>query len=402
LLPFDKPLCDNYVDPSQSHKYQFWDTQPVPKFAEAVLENKAIEPPLKISDVRQEPFSLPEPFCWSDLEIDNETELMELYTFLAENYVEDEDNWFRFDYSPQFLLWALKAPGWMKKWHCGVRVKTSRKLIAFISAVPSVIRVYDEVIKMVEINFLCVHKKLRSKRVAPVLIREITRRVNCEGIFQAAFTAGVILPKPISTCRYWHRSLNPKKLIEVKFSRLPRKMTMQRTLKLFKLPEQPLTSNLSPLMEHHIDDAHRLLKNYLKKFYLAPKFSREDFRHFFLPREDVIYSYVVVNKENRVTDLISFYSLPSSVLHHARYKSVRAAYSFYNVATSVPLKQLINDALILARNSGYDVFNALDLMDNKKILEALKFGTGDGNLQYYLYNWKCPVMKPEKVGLVLQ
>ena len=54
---------------------------------------------------------------------------------------------------------------------------------------------------MVEINFLCVHKKLRSKRVAPVLIREITRRVNRRGIFQAVYTAGVILPKPIAKCR---------------------------------------------------------------------------------------------------------------------------------------------------------------------------------------------------------
>ena len=54
---------------------------------------------------------------------------------------------------------------------------------------------------MVEINFLCVHKKLRSKRVAPVLIREITRRVNLRGIFQAVYTAGVVLPKPIAKCR---------------------------------------------------------------------------------------------------------------------------------------------------------------------------------------------------------
>lgn len=56
---------------------------------------------------------------------------------------------------------------------------------------------------MVEINFLCVHKKLRSKRVAPVLIREITRRVHLKGIFQAVYTAGVVLPKPVSTCRYF-------------------------------------------------------------------------------------------------------------------------------------------------------------------------------------------------------
>ena len=45
--------------------------------------------------------------------------------------------------------------------------------------------------------------------------QEITRRVNLNDIWQASYTAGVVLPKPIATCRYWHRSLNPKKLIEV-------------------------------------------------------------------------------------------------------------------------------------------------------------------------------------------
>uniref|UniRef100_A0A158Q719 Glycylpeptide N-tetradecanoyltransferase n=1 Tax=Elaeophora elaphi TaxID=1147741 RepID=A0A158Q719_9BILA len=414
-----------HLTEAQRHKYLFWDTQPVPKINEMVTENRAIEPPLDISDVREEPFSLPDPFCWCDVEINNVKELTELYTLLTENYVEDDDNMFRFDYSPQFLLWALKAPGWMKKWHCGVRAKANGKLIAFISAIPSVIRVYDKEIKMVEINFLCVHKKLRSKRVAPVLIREITRRVNREGIFQAAFTAGVVLPKPIATCRYWHRSLNPKKLIEVKFSHLSRKMTMQRTLKLYKLPDQPKTANLTPMKKYHIDGAYAILQCYLKKFDLSPEFTRADFEHFFMPREDVIYTYVALIRVNdllpkialklktytknlqneegkKVTDLISFYSLPSSVMHHPQYKSIRAAYSFYNVATSVTLKQLINDALILARNCGFDVFNALDLMDNKEILEDLKFGIGDGNLQYYLYNWKCPNIAPEKIGLVLQ
>lgn len=90
---------------------------------------------------------------------------------------------------------------------------------------------------MVEINFLCVHKKLRSKRMAPVLIREITRRVNLEGIFQATYTAGVLLPKPIAACRYWHRSLNPKKLVDIQFSQMPRNMTMQRMIRLYRLPE---------------------------------------------------------------------------------------------------------------------------------------------------------------------
>lgn len=112
---------------------------------------------------------------------------------------------------------------------------------------------------MVEINFLCVHKKLRSKRVAPVLIREITRRVNLKGTFQAVYTAGVVLPKPIATCRYWHRSLNPKKLIDIKFSHLSRNMTMQRTLKLYKLPETTKVSGFRKMVEADIPQAHKLL-----------------------------------------------------------------------------------------------------------------------------------------------
>lgn len=56
---------------------------------------------------------------------------------------------------------------------------------------------------------------------------------------------------------------------------------------------------------------------------------------------------------------------------------------------------------VLNTQKGFDVFNALDLMENKTFLEKLKFGIGDGNLQYYLYNWKCPSMGSDKVILSL-
>lgn len=53
--------------------------------------------------------------------------------------------------------------------------------------------------------------------------------------------------------------------------------------------------------------------------------------------------------------------------------------------------------ILLSKQAGHDVFNALDLMQNKKFLEELKFGKGDGNLQYYLHNWKCNPFTPEQV-----
>ena len=61
----------------------------------------------------------------------------------------------------------------------------------------------------------------------------------------------------------------------------------------------------------------------------------------------------------------------------------------------------MKDALILAKKDNFDVFNCLDLMENEKFIKELKFGKGDGNLQYYLFNWKCAPTKPQGIGLVL-
>lgn len=91
---------------------------------------------------------------------------------------------------------------------------------------------------MTEINFLCVNKKLRSKRLAPVLIKEITRRVNKKNMWQAVYTAGVVVPTPLSRARYYHRSLNPKKLIDINFSSLGRKQTISRVVQIYKVPEE--------------------------------------------------------------------------------------------------------------------------------------------------------------------
>lgn len=53
----------------------------------------------------------------------------------------------------------------------------------------------------------------------------------------------------------------------------------------------------------------------------------------------------------------------------------------------------------------FDVFNCLAFMENRKFLEALKFGGGDGYLRYYLYNWRLSPTKPylqdTDVGLVM-
>jgi glycylpeptide N-tetradecanoyltransferase len=353
-------------------------------------------------EVRAEPYKMPNGFEWSTLDIMDTEHRQELYTLLANNYVEDDDALFRFDYSKEFLEWALTPPGYSNDLLLGVRASASKKLVAFISAVPANVKVQaTSNLDVVEINFLCVHKKLRSKRLAPVLIKEITRRVNQTGVFQAVYTAGVVLPVPVASARYYHRSLNPKKLVSVGFSRTNPRMTMARMQKLYKVADTTKHAFVD-MTEDHVDGVHKLLTKYLEsKFSLHVNFTKEEIAHWLLPRTGVINTYVVVDEDDKtkVTDMVSFYHLPSTILN--KDETLYAAYSYYNVATSMTLSELMRDALILANATGIDVFNALNLMENETFLEELKFGKGDGNLQYYVYNWSAPSMKSPDIGLVL-
>lgn len=147
---------------------------------------------------------------------------------------------------------------------------------------------------------------------------------------------------------------------------------------------------------------HALLVSYLSKFALHLDFSVEEIEHYLLPKNDVIETYVVQDPSSKkITDLVSFYNLPSSILKHDKHKLLKVAYSYYNVPGKHTLTELMRDAICLAKKKEYDVFNALDIMENTQFLEELKFGIGDGHLHYYLYNWRIRELDPKDVGIVL-
>jgi len=102
-------------------------------------------------------------------------------------------------------------------------------------------------------------------------------------------------------------------------------------------------------------------------------FTEEDVKHYFLPIDNVIYSYVVETEEKKLSDFVSFYCLPSTIINHPKHNQLRAAYSYYHVSTATPLNILINNALILAKKNNFDVFNALNLMENESFLQVKRF-----------------------------
>ena len=399
--------------------YKFWKTQPVPKFGEGdegiagASGGKAAKKPfvegpiqsLTIDDVPKNPQPLVDGFEWDEVDLTDDAQLQEVFDLLSGHFVEDGEAMFRFRYSKSILKWAMMSPGWIKDWHIGVRATQSRKLVAFISAIPLELRIRDKVLHASEVNFLVVHKKLRSKRLAPILIKEITRLCNLKGVWQALYTAGVVLPKPVSTARYYHRSLDWQKLYEVGFSPLPANSKPQFQIRKYAVADRTHTKGLREMKTTDVAAVRDLLTRYLKRFEMAMEFTNEEVDHWLIDKkmpgdEQVVYTYVVEDeKTKQITDMFSFYCLDSSVINNPKHNVIRAAYLFYyatesglttpvdEAAHKERLNELMGDALVLGKKFKFDVFNATSIMDNAHFLEQQKYGPGDGQLHYYLFNY---------------
>lgn len=378
-------LSINKSNQKDMSSHKFWQTQPVPKFDEKPKDKKA-KPDGPIQQVipeqvPREPAPLPEGYEWCELDLLQDVQLEEVYKLLTNHYVEDDNAMFRFNYSQSFFDWALKAPDWKKSWHIGVRAKGPKQLlVASIFGIPTKLRIRENVIDVVEINFLCIHKKLRSKRLAPVMIKEITRRCHLEGIYQAVYTAGVVLPTPVSTCRYFHRPLDWMKLYEVGFSPLPPNSTPARMVRRNQLPTNTSTQGWRQMEKKDVDIVHDLLTRYLKRFDFAQELSKEEIAHWFLDNsakddDRVVWAYVVEDTSGKITDFASFYNLESSVIgaKDEKHSKVRAAYLFYYASElafaerEAGLKERLNstigDLLVEAKKVSFNNFLVIQLVN---------------------------------------
>ncbi|KAB8336856.1 hypothetical protein FH972_021164 [Carpinus fangiana] len=215
-------------------------------------------------------------------------------------------------------------------------------------------------------------------------------------------TDGPIEPEDLAKVRK-----EPLPLIDgfIGFSPLPHGSTKQRQTLKYKLPEKTATKGLRPMSTADIPQVGDLLRRYLDRHDMAQQFDSEELKHWLLEADvtspdKVVYSFVV-EESGKITDFFSFYRLESTVIRNAKHDTIRAAYLFYYATEAAfkgdgknkkvlqaRLNELMNDALILAKNEKFDVFNALTLLDNPLFLTEQKFGAGDGKLHYYLYNYR--------------
>lgn len=388
-------------------EHKFWSNTLMMKPKENVKEiNDYIEDPEKIlRTVSHDKLVLLPQFEWSDIDVEDPNQLEELYIHLRDNFGEDNDSLFRFHYSKEFLYWSLNVSKKRKELYIGVRVSSNKKLVAFIAGIPTILTIYNKNIPLVEIDYLCIHKKLRGKRLAPILIQEVTRRVFIIGMFSAIYTFKEDRMKPICKATYWHRFLNIEKCMDTKFF-IPREnISREQYIRLYRLDSYssqiksqkdslPLSSpKLVEINKNNINIAYNLYLKYISNLDLSVCFTLEEFSARILPKKNVIYSYIT--EDNSI--FVSFFCISSTVLSKCGHTEIRSAHLYYHSN----ITPIINDVLLIAKQQGFDVFTTLDIMDNIKILKDNKFESSNLDIRYYLYNWRCREISREKLGVIL-
>ena len=339
--------------------HEYWDKQPVPR------EDTTPGEIDKTHDVSKKTTKLPDEFVWSSCS------LKEAHTFLKEYYVETDK--FKLCYTPEILKWSIDDS-------IAVRKKYTNELIGYIASTPIDSRVENEQLKMTQIDYLCVHPSYRNVGLTPILITEIKRRANKNGIWQAIYTAHTKIPTPITKSCYWHRFLDVQHLVQIGFHQ-----THRFSEKFYEVrgPCKHLWRNMTT---EDIPKVTRILQEYSKKFKITHIIDEQYVKRRVLP----IHSYV----NDTSDDFISFYEIPYERSDGSGV--VKQVYRYFMVG------DVYNDAFLIAKNLGYHVFNSAEVGVNINTLEKHKFMKGNGYVYYYLFNWHLSEpIKTEEINLII-
>ena len=318
--------------------------------------------------VRQEPYSLPQGFHWVTLTSNNIEEVAKFFSKCdAEMYGINHDHIYKFSTYHDNINYYFTHPSARSEWQFGVQT-TNGKLVGFILGIPKHIHIEKE-ITFIQVRVKC-RKKYMYKRLRYILIKELVRRANLTKINQLIFGHSYLF-KPVTTIIEWGLQFNQ--------------------LTSSQLPSSPRTPGWRRMTSEDVPSALALISKWSSQFEIRQVFnSEEEFAHKFLLQKFII-TYVIEDKPNNITDLVSY------KLFNVPYRSILIDTV---VSTQSPVKQLITDALVCARENGPSVAAIYQCSIESDILDSLSFQPYD-DPAYHFYNYRYHEISQAKFGVFM-
>ena len=382
-------------------KHVFWDTQPVVRSSNIPLGLVNTEFTKKSEPIET---PIPKSLKWCNFDIHNPEEFKEFHQFLVKNYrTENED--FPLHYTPELIKWSLdlnlkdykvKNLDSLKYLHIGLKTN-SGVLVGVITAVPVYLLIQGKSVHTAIVNHLCVIKELREKGLAAYLIKELIRitRLENPNLLQAPLFNAVNLPfSPIVSVNVFVRYLNIEKLRLTKFINSDDTNMDYNDFNI----SNPL--DLKYATTSDLKECYKIFKDNQYKYKLCLDFKNfKQFSAYYKNNKKGPIHTLVIKKDNKVTDWISFYNLPCLAKHS---KILLNAVSLLRIeVTTISEVDLLNNAFLFAKNAGFDYFNLLDTCDFNNYYDQLKLDTFNDGMTYYTFNYNCGEVKPNQVGIII-
>ena len=192
------------LEVASKYNYKFWKDQPMTKLKEIISKEKQILD-VEVDKISKEPDVLPQGFVWNNLDINSREHTNKLSEFLSKYYLVDQNEYFNGVYTPEFIEWIYKD-----KEYIAVTVTTEKNgsIVGVILGKVIKLQLNKNILNTVETNFLCIHPKLRNKRLAPQLIKELKRQFNLKGYYHGLFVDTEYIFTPFATVKRFNRAIN--------------------------------------------------------------------------------------------------------------------------------------------------------------------------------------------------
>lgn len=398
------------IKDGKKHNYSFWKNKPVAKFDSVTLESREIEDDLSKRKVygSNEETKLPDSMKWVTINMNNSDLMESVAQFLRTYYLIDLSETFRLYYTANFIKWILGNDGML----IAIAKKDTNAICGVVGSSFKNLTVFDKVRKFANVDFLCAHPAYRHKKIAHILIDEITRRIVQNGVHQSCFTSERCIPTPTTVLRYYHRPINYIKLQKHGYSDVGGNPT--KVQEKFNV-EKVIPNGYHVMTENDINEVYQLYVSYMTRFNIYCNYTVDEMKYLLLNEHIKAY---VIKHDDKIIDFVSYYVLPSFSVKQT--EMIDVAYMFMYSCIEISGDDLIENMLkILAYNS-VDVFTVIDSgrmsdflfireLNNDEDSDAEmydhlyehKFLKGSGKVHFNLVNWVCPEIKPKQLSWIV-
>jgi len=208
---------------------------------------------------------------------------------------------------------------------------------------------------------------------------------------------------PLITTRYYSRPLNISTFLEssgyrsydcTQYSSLEQKYSLS----------EYRSGDVRKVSVDDMDTIYELLQKDSEKYVMSTMFTKEDIAQRFLPKEDILHSFLFVDSTNgQIQDFLSFYCLDYIHKESPASQHIKVAYLFHYTTTVLSPRIVLETALKLAKENGCDEFKLIAVGDVLHVLEDednLLFEKEIQYLYFYLFNMQYPVLCPDQCKFV--